>query len=190
MGLLKKLRERKDKKLMRETIYDILILGIVGAIIVLVLHLLLKAFTLPSAKEVSRLTESIKVANKSILYVEIISVVMFIISFITITMTTIDQIKSKNITKNNYKKYQLFTVLLVLVANTIIGFIISIILNSILIKLCNICITTDLSYYTYQSSHFNKAIFMLCINYVLWSVLSIVLTSLMLNKFNKKRKSK
>ena len=187
MGLLKKLRERKNKKLMRDTIYDVLILGIIGTIIVIILHLLLKSFILPNSKEISGLSESIKVANKSILYLEIISVVMFIISFITITITTIDQVKAKNITRNNCKKYKLFVVLLTIAVNTLIGFIISLIINNLLIKLCNLCNTTSLSYYTYQSSHFNKAILMLCINYVLWSVITIVITNILLNKYRKKK---
>ena len=165
--------KHNNKKLIKETLYDIAILSIISIICILLIHIGLKALLHINTKTITETSKAVITAKHNVTYMSIIIISMFIFSFIVYTMTTINQVKSKMINKDNYKMFELCMISLILVINTLIGFIGSLIINARLTKLCNVCSTVESNYYTYQLNQFISVIKLLCFNYVFWSIISI-----------------
>ena len=172
-----------NKKLIKNTLFDLLVLSIIAIICMIFIHFGLKVLLHINTKTITDASKAMISTKHNILYINIMVIAMFIFSFIIFTITTMDQIKDKTINKNNYKLYLTFMIGLILLVNTFLSFIGSNVISIRLTRLCNVCETIDMSFYTYQLDQFINTIKLLCCSYVLWSIISIGVVVYIINKY-------
>ena len=187
MGLISKIRNEKNKKLLVNTLYDLLILFISSIIIIIVIDLMCKGIITINSDKIKIVSMAKRLAKNNTLYIGILVVTMYILSAISFYITTLDQIKTKRINTNNKNRFLLLVISLILTINTIILFISSSIIDNRLSYLCKDCLLTDISFYTFQINLFIKLITSVSINYVVWTLITILIIYLMVTKATKKQ---
>lgn len=172
---------KSNKKIVKNTIYDIIILSIISIMCIMLIHLGLKVLLHINTKTITDAAKAMASTKHNVLYISIMFIAMFIFSFIICTVTTLDQIRDKTINRKNYKQYTVFIVGFIILINTLIGFISSLIINARLTNLCNSCEIIELSFYTYQLQRFISVIKLLCWSYVIWSTIAIIVVLVILD---------
>ena len=137
---------QNNKKIIKNTLFDIIVLSIVFIICMLLIHTGLKTLLNINPNNITELGKALVYVKSNALYLSIMFICMYIFSFIIFSLTTIDQVRDKTINHKNYSLYLAFMISFILFVNTLLCFSGGVVINNRLSVLCKACATNEKVY--------------------------------------------